>query len=225
MPPPTTPKRRSERLLFKTPGRTPSREFGEAMSPNVQRTPSAMRTPKNTQPVTSIITNPAQRGLDPTEMTPFSRSIHEVLSETGGQPSQCPNTPSAGEIRRSRRTPRRVVNKDDKDIFDFPDLPSLKGSSPMSGEPMLAFNFSEMTTDHLQPDTNDAPSTDRPMPSSPPQGYFAFMHDKDEHGNDFWADFSIQDDPTSIFQDLDDETLRVEARTGSLRRSPRKHAL
>ena len=81
LPPMTpTPKRRSERILLKTPSKTPQRQFGSQLSPNAEQ-PPIFRTPKNKQDHHPALT--ALLGTVPKnvlEMTPFSRSIHEAMT-------------------------------------------------------------------------------------------------------------------------------------------------
>ena len=193
--PPSTPNRRSERLLSKT----PQRGFGADVSSNVQRTPT-FRTPKPKQAQHLIAA--ALLGTvvkDAAEMTPYTLSIQEALNGL--------STPAQdGASRRS--TPRKNV------VFEFPDLPSLKGSSPSSNDP-FSINFSELPTD-IQTDLTMF-STDAAMPSSPP-GFFHFINaDGDEGANDGWGQTEEPSKP-SAYPDPTDMGI---APTGTPRRSPR----
>lgn len=196
--PPTTPMRRSERLL----SRTPQRGFGAEVSSNVQRSPT-FRTPKLKQaqhPITAALLGTAVK--DMTNLTPFTRSIQEALNG--------PLTPAKDKSSR-RSTPRKTVG------FDFPDLPSLKGSSPSSNDAIFNINFSELPTD-IQTDMSMF-STDAAMPSSPPN----FMHfiDSDGHGDqgiDDWNNGGVEHSEKSAYPDPSEMGL---APTGTPRRSPR----
>lgn len=225
MPPPSTPKRRSDRLMFKTPGKTPSRDFGIHMSPNVQRTPGTMRTPGTIQSMASKLMKEMQKSTNPNEMTPFSRSLHEALYCNDGGPYGFPQTPSpAGSKRSNKKTPAKSATKNAGTDFDFPDLPSLKGSSPMGIDLMRAFDFSELTTDHLNTDFNDVFSTDMHIPSSPPQSYFTYDKSKGQQET-VWADMALEDNEGSTYPSLEDTTT-IQSRMdhSGLRRSPRRHA-
>lgn len=227
MPPPSTPtpKRRSERLLFKTPGKTPSRDFGDKMSPNVQRTPGASRTPRDTQSFTKKLLDDIEKAPNPAEMTPISRLIHDSWEGNRGESLRYSQTPQPGSGR-SRRTPAKSTNQDSADFFDFPDLPSLKGSSPMRAGLMNALEFSEMTTDHLTTDYNDVFNTDMQMPSSPPQGYFDYLDGKNDLNGSMWAEIEMQDNNHSVYPPVlgGSDVHHVDASHGTPRRSPRKHA-
>lgn len=196
--PPTTPMRRSERLQSKT----PQRGFGAEVSSNVQRSPT-FRTPKPKQaqhPVTAALLGTAIK--DMTNLTPFTRSIQEALNG--------PLTP-AKDKSSQRSTPRKTVG------FDFPDLPSLNGSSPSTNEAIFNINFSELPTD-IQTDMSMF-STDAAMPSSPPN----FMHfiDSDGHGDqgvDSWNNAGVEHSEKSAYPDPSEMGL---APTGTPRRSPR----
>lgn len=195
--PPSTPMRRSERLLSKT----PQRGFGADMSSNIQRSPT-FRTPKSKQaqhPIMAALLGTAVK--DMINLTPFTRSIQEALNG--------PLTPKDKSSRRS--TPRKTVG------FDFPDLPSLKGSSPSSNDALFNINFSELPTD-IQTDMSMF-STDAVMPSSPPN-FFHFIN-PDSHsdqGLDEWQNTAVQQSETSTYPDPSEMGL---APTGTPRRSPR----
>jgi len=226
VPPSTpTPKRRSERLLLKTPSsKNVPREFGLDISPNIRQSPG-FRTPQSKQhiqhPVAAALLGTARK--DRSEMTPFTRSIHEALSDAPEfgiiSPSQ-----SAQAHRASRSSKKSTPNKDD--AFHFPDLPSLKGSSPVSNSQLFNFNFSEISTEHLHTDFNDVFSTDVPMPSSPPPGFFNFINADVAEGGEIWGDLEITNHaPTTVaistYPDPEAASL-VPAPSYLLRRSPRK---
>ena len=123
------------------PFKTPGREFGDEMSGNIQRTPSRSTERSSTAAILGFNKTPAR-------MTPFTRSIHDALMSTSAEDMLNSTAP-----------------------LDFPDLPSLKGSSPMSTNPIFQIDFSELSTDIPQ-DFHDIFSTDAPMPSSPPVAAF-----------------------------------------------------
>lgn len=172
MPPPSTPHRRSERLMSKT----PQRSFGDQLSDNVRRSPHD-RTPLPKQTADAIT-----RALlgsvakNPEDMTPMTREVHNAIYGNHPIETLTPN--------RLRRPPPRSPNKNV--TFDFPDvpaLPSLSGSSPSvrNDDPHFSVDFSELPTDILQTDMTMPFSTDAPMPSSPPGGFdsmdFSIHHD------------------------------------------------
>lgn len=176
LPPMTpTPKRRSERLLLKTPSKTPQRQFGGDLSPNAELTPN-FRTPKaksSAHPALTALLGTVHRNV--LDMTPFTRSIHDALTSDLPLPldvAEEEKAPSLGSAKKT--TPNKAL------CFDFPDLPSLKDSSPMSEQQMINFSFSELTTDHLNSDCNDPFIANSTMPSSPPPGLFSYL-DTDEH--------------------------------------------
>lgn len=143
-----TPKRRSERLASRTPGRTPSREIGTSIIPNLRRSPNNTQcTPRNKNSVMDLFFDDDH---DLTAMTPFSRGIHGLFNAT-----------PTGKTPKSKKGTPRIT-------FDFPDLPSLQTSSPMSHPKGLDLNFSELETDRLVTDIEPL-TTDLPMPSSPPE--------------------------------------------------------
>ena len=212
MPPPPmtpTPQRRSDRLSAKT----PQRQFGIELSPNAQRSPT-FKTPKQKQhqhPVAHALLGTFKKDI--AEMTPFTRSIQEALH--GRLDDSLFKTP--GSRKGSKKpTPDKNAN------FDFPDLPSLKDSSPMTGDPMFAFNLSELTTDQLQTEMNDIFSTDAPMPSSPP-GFYGFVDEDGQASNDWTATF-LNDTPERSKHHYPDpeEMSLAPAMISTLRRSPRK---
>lgn len=165
MQPPFTP-RRPARISARTPqaSKTPSREFGAAISGNAKSTPRAAKTPTGKTPAVNLadfFMDTITRSLDPEYMTPHTRRLHEALSDAV--------TPT---LKRSHGktgfTPRRATPKRKLSFnFEFPDLPSLKPSSPMSRDDS-GFPFSELPTERMYPDFDDMLNTDKVMPSSPP---------------------------------------------------------
>ena len=219
LPPMTpTPSRRSDRIIFKTPSkRTP----GAELSPNIRRS------------LQKSVRHPAMAALLGSnklvaEMTPFSKQIHQLLSDAATH--QARSSPAQPP----RRSPRRHTPQQPGEI-DFPDLPSLHNSSPMSQQRQIQFDFSELTTEQMQESEYPEPfSTDAPMPSSPPPGLFDFANLQDDsimHGSgmvDIWADMDFgHEEPLPSDGDLypDPTGLQVGATVTTeqgLRRSPRK---
>ncbi|KIW33669.1 uncharacterized protein PV07_00499 [Cladophialophora immunda] len=216
-----TPKRRSERILLKTPSKTPQRQFGAQLSPNAEQTPH-FRTPKvkhDLHPALTALLGTVQKDVQ--QMTPFSRSIHEALT------SDCPLDLNLTEEDKAllrdngkRETPKKAIS------FDFPDLPSLKNSSPISGDQLMNFAFSEMTTDQLTSDLID-PFTNTAMTSSPPGGFFGYLDTTDmENGiNSMWESLvdvnAAYHSSQSAYPDPEALTVPGTAAQG-VRRSPRK---
>ncbi|OAL33257.1 hypothetical protein AYO20_07419 [Fonsecaea nubica] len=222
LPPMTpTPKRRSERILLKTPSKTPQRQFGAMLSPNLEQSPH-FRTPKAKQDLHPALTALLGTGQkDVHQMTPFTRSIHEAL--TSDRPLGINLTEEDKALLRDcekKATPQKAIS------FDFPDLPSLKNSSPISGDQLLNFSFSEMTTDQLTSDLID-PFTNTAMTSSPPPGFFSYFDTADvENGvNSMWESLV---DVNAAYQSgqsayPDPETLAIpRAVPQGVRRSPRR---
>ena len=172
--PPSTPGG-TQTSVFKT----PKRAFGAEVSLNVQRTP------KTGDPTVASISI----GLNntPAKMTPFTRSIHESLQNV---PLNLEDPFGADGTNPS--------------ALDWPDLPPLSGSSPMSSNPIFQFDLSELTTE-LHTDFNDFLSTDIPMPSSPPAAFF-------DTGNDISTRYSGLN-----------ELSPMKGNGQVLRRSPRKN--
>ena len=182
LPPMTpTPTRRSDRLLFKTPSKTPSRTPGATLSPNVRV--SGQKSLRH--PAAAALLGTMKKVED---MTPFSKQIHQILSDAN--PHNLSSSPPRPSAVPARRTPRKASPRSAAD-FDFPDLPSLNNSSPMSQNQQINFNFSELTTEQIQPDFQDVSSSDRPMPSSPPQGFFGFVDTHDDGMNGLWSEMDF----------------------------------
>ncbi|RMZ77386.1 hypothetical protein DV738_g4409, partial [Chaetothyriales sp. CBS 135597] len=212
--PPTTPARRSERILAKT----PQRPFGADMSPNVQRS-SPFRTPsagKNAShpALAALIGSAKKNGKD---LTPFTKAIQDAWDH-GGVNLDMDFLNAVAQ----QQTPKKAVpNK--SAAFDFPDLPSLKGSSPMtSGGQMFEMVLSELPTDQLQTDLPDIFSTDvAAMPSSPP-GFYNFLNCDMDMDNMDWAtgmeSASLPKGP--IYDEAGDGSNKT---SQGLRRSPRQH--
>lgn len=217
LPPMTpTPKRRSERLLLKTPSKTPQRQFGNEISSNAEPNPN-FRTPRPkqmTHPCLAALLGTTQKAVE--EMTPFSRSIHAAL--TSDHPLDMnfglPEEYKAIDVKKN--TPNKLH------AFDFPDLPSLKNSSPMASDQLINFNFSEMTTDQLNSDFND-PFANGVMPSSPPPGLFSHLHDEMGMNIDAIWDNLVDADGAHQSSYPDPEALAVKtASPQGVRRSPRR---
>lgn len=193
LPPMTpTPKRRSERLLLKTPSKTPQRHFGAELEPNVEHRPS-FRTPKpkpEQHPALAALLGTVQKNV--LDMTPFSRSIHDALTSDIPLDLNAIAAQVAATEEAKKDTPRKTAS------FDFPDLPSLKNSSPMSSDQLINFHFSEMTTDQLNSDLHDAFATSA-MPSSPPAGLFSYLdtHEVEAGMDAIWGNL-VRENATSI---------------------------
>ena len=96
----------------------------------------------------------------------------------------------------------------------------------MTGDQLINFGFSEMTTDRLTSDMID-PFTNSAMPSSPPTGFFAYLDptELDDSVNAMW-DHLVEVNATQPAEQStypDPEGLAI-ADTGAhaLRRSPRR---
>ncbi|KAJ9501343.1 hypothetical protein H2202_003137 [Exophiala xenobiotica] len=214
LPPMTpTPKRRSERLLLKTPSKTPQRNFGAELSPNADLLPS-FRTPKGKpghHAALAALLGTAHKSV--LEMTPFSRSIHDALLSDAPYAENVPDQQRVLVDSEVKKTPPKKAIS-----FDFPDLPSLKNSSPMSGDQLLNFSFSELTTDHLNSDFADPFATTATMPSSPPAGLFNFLDTERTDMDDMWEDM-IDVNGGHSYPDPEASALTTSAQ--SIRRSPR----
>jgi len=215
LPPMTpTPKRRSERLLLKTPSETPQRHFGVDVSPNAGLLPSfpTPRSRHGQHPALAALLGTAQK--DVLEMTPFSRSIHDALTSDAPYALALADTQKAALQHEAKKaTPKKAMT------FDFPDLPSLKNSSPISHDQMINFNFSELTTDQLTSDFHDPFATHANMTSSPPAGLFNFLDPSDAAVSMMWDDMIDVDAVQSAYDEP--EALAATASPPPLRRSPR----
>lgn len=218
LPPMTpTPTRRSDRLIFKTPSKTPTRTAGAMLSPNVQRS------------LHKSVRHPAAAALlgsnkNVADMTPFTKQIHQLLSDAvSHHVRSSPNRPPPVH---PRRTPKKSSPKNAME-FDFPDLPSLNNSSPMSQNRHINFDFSELTTERLDTDyqDQDVPSTDAPIPSSPPPGFFNFVDTHDDGMNGLWSEMDFGSG--QVFTDVSEypynpmESAALSTMSPGLRRSPR----
>lgn len=222
LPPMTpTPKRRSERILLKTPSKTPSRQFGADLSPNADLHP-VFRTPKarsnNQHALISVLLGTSHK--DVSTMTPFSRSIHDAITSDAPHLLNMPEDGLAPLRRSSKKaTPNKAIN------FDFPDLPSLKDSSPMSGNQLVDFNLSEMTTDQINSDFHDPFASHSTLPSSPPPGMFDFLDTQSEEMAAVWNELMEDEGDQQDSQESTKSSAEpVGARSASFqpRRSPRK---
>ncbi|KAL9618065.1 MAG: hypothetical protein Q9160_007194 [Pyrenula sp. 1 TL-2023] len=178
LPPQTpTPSRRSNRLLSKTPSKTPTnqKKVDPAMTPSQNRLLNILRTPKgkaqlSQHPTASALLGQATNNIE--EMTPFTRQIHDILTDPAISSEFTP-APQAKKPTSGNNSNRTTIP-----ALDFPDLPSLQGSSPnqaTSASGGIHVDFSEFThlnSDGADPmngvDLNELISTDVPMPSSPP---------------------------------------------------------
>lgn len=208
LPPQTpTPARRSDRLLLKTPNRTPSaRPFttpGAHTSPTAHRGSSNPKTPKRDFIMGS------NRTVE--EMTPFTRLMHEDLIKD----AVATKKKIAAD---GHRQP--VGNSPTQHTFvEFPDLPSLSGTSPTSCP------FASLDTVDLSSMMNEYPDmfrTNLPMDTSPSNGFYNFL-------NSDFIDASLGTGPWDAAEQMKAPThpttgdsLAVQG-TGELRRSPRKN--
>jgi hypothetical protein len=202
--PPSTPQRRSERLTSKT----PQRSFGNELSSNALRSPG-LRTPKAKQaqhPVATALLGSVVK--DVADMTPFTRNVHEALH---GQYILETLTPQRLKKTNKRVSPPKNV------AFEFPDLPSLQGSSPSNNDNFFNVNFSELPTD-IQTDLSMF-STDAPMPSSPPT-FFQFINSdgENDHTIDDWGQVQDQHGVKSAYNGHGDNDI---GSGQTPRRSPR----
>lgn len=175
LPPPTTPTptRRSTRLLLKTPSKQTPRGNKEAtpaaLSPAAQRLLQTLRTPKGSESRQRASNALLNSGA---EATPFTLQLNQLLSDAMAR------TSPAG--------PNSDLN------FDFPDLPSLKGTPTHGHSIVPTFDFSEFSSldpsdlDHLE----GLLSTDMPMPSSPPNEFFNMYESAAEQHVGIWSDYS-----------------------------------
>ncbi|KAK5085931.1 hypothetical protein LTR05_005221 [Lithohypha guttulata] len=231
LPPATpTPRRRSERILLRTPGKTPSRELDEELSINVQLSSSSTKTPKQGfKDVAELFMDTITRNLDPKFMTPNTRAVHKACYGSGSPTPR--RVPANTGFTPRHNTPGRASLD-----FNFPDLPSLKTSSPMSHD-ALSYGLPELSTDTLHVDIEELLTTDVHMPSSPPVSGSArwnFDHEDDfggmvrfEESDDADTDADIPTQGTSSLL----KTPRKQTGTGmlevatpssaGLRRSPR----
>lgn len=172
MPPPPmtpTPKRRSERLHSRTPQtmRSTSREFGAAISGNARKQGKSPKTPGQKQDqdlLSELFMDTVKRKLDFEDMTPFTKRMAAAISEAITPASRQSST-------RTGFTPRDTPKNRTGSSFDFPNLPSLEGSSPSrlsSARGGLGELFSELPTDRLYSEIETMIGTDAAVPSSPP---------------------------------------------------------
>jgi hypothetical protein len=204
-----TPTRRSDRLLCKISSKTPSgRTSG---TPCTQKTPSRQRLSSATKtPKTDFIMG-SNRTVE--EMTPFTRMMHEELIREWAEKNKSAEAPNT-------RTPSNAAAAQQSDL-DFPDLPSLKGMSPMARQlaSLDKIDFSGLNTDFP-----DIFTTDPQARSSPPNGYYNFL-------NSDFLDPGLNCGPWGETGDMHmqsasrESMLPVQQTTTPLRRSPRKNRL
>jgi hypothetical protein len=200
LPPQTpTPTRRSDRLLLKTPSKTPSRTQtrapGARMSPNAHQALQELQEPKT--PPRDLIMG-SNRTLE--EMTPGTRVIHDELVKEAAAKNKSANFNTIPPAQQSD--------------LDFPDLPSLTDMSPMSRQLASLDNidFSGMSMDF--PDMFPA---DQLANNSPPEGYYNFL-DSDFVNDAQWVGM----EPANVQVEDKENRLGVGG-TNGLRRSPRKN--
>lgn len=207
IPPQTpTPTRRSDRLLLKTPSKTPSgrnlQTAGAHTSPNAHRASQEVKTPKKDFIMGS------NRTVE--EMTPFTRMIHfELIKEHATKDKTTYET----ETKTPENPPAHHSD------LDFPDLPDLEGVSP-SSRPFGSMHDLDLSSFNTNfPDifqTNVQGSG-----SSPPNGYYNYL-------NSDFLDPSLTNGQWDGAGDMDVQSgsngvlLAVQGTTG-LRRSPRKN--
>ena len=201
LPPATPTPNRTTNVVFKTPSRL-----------DKDGSPVALRkTPGGRHPLAAALLGTHQ---NPEEMTPFTWSIHNMLSDVPEA-----KTPDRSSPYNLRVTPRRSTQRQAKDL-DFPDLPSLPGNSPSNSNDVGVFAFSELTTDQLQTDFGDILSTDMQIPSSPPPGFFTFPETHDGDIEIDWAEMGIDinfgNSPAKAMPQPDEHNPHAP------RRSPRK---
>ena len=229
-PPPTTPtpKRRSERIQSRTPqtARSVSREFGAVISGNARKTPKSPKTPgrKQDQDVLSnLFIDSAARKLDFESMTPFTQQMAIAISVAVTPTSRQSST-------RTGVTPgQQTLENPSASTFDFPNLPSLEGSSPSRGG--LGDLFSDFPTERLFSEIETMIATDAPMPSSPPVQQVGWdesidhMVELEHFESQDWSWFGNEQEDTSKLQTPRKQGGHLTVTTpgkSALRRSPRR---
>lgn len=208
--PPQTPSpsRRSDRLLLKTPGKTPS--GGQPRTPGVNKSPKAggvlqkVKTPKQDFIMGS------NRTVE--EMTPFTRLIHNELMK---------NYPKEKEKETNMEAPTAIPEDPpaQQPDMDFPDLPDLGGDFGCMQNLDLN-NFGTNFTDIFRTDVPAGTG------SSPPNGYYNYLNS--DYLNPNSAAGGGQDQWNGGAGGMNAETgshinqLSPEGTSG-LRRSPRKN--
>ena len=210
--PPSTPKRRSERIIAKT----PQRQFGAVISPNVQQSP-AFRTPRLKSAIhpglAALIGTAKKNGQE--DMTPMTRAIQDAWDGNGHTAFDMSFlSPDLQRKTPKRNTPNKHVN------FDFPDLPSLNNSSPMTSGQIFNMDFSELPTEHLHTDMPDFFNTDITMPSSPPRWDDLF---NDEGHVETTGEWLMSENPGSASRKKKETDPAIDPRLQTPRRSPRQN--
>lgn len=169
LPPQTpTPTRRSDRLLLKTPSRTPSggNPVTRSISANDRPPLQEVKTPKRDFIMGS------NRTVE--EMTPFTRMIHEELIK---------NAPKAKKANSNNNTPNSQLaqsQQSHKSDLNFSDLPTLD-VSPMSMSRQPAFaSLDRDTMDFGGVEFSDLfarPAGPGTGSGSPPDGYYHFLNE------------------------------------------------
>ncbi len=169
LPPQTpTPARRSDRLLLKTPNQTP--RGGTSRTPGAQPSPSAHQGCATTQTPKRDFIMGSNRTVE--EMTPFTLLIHkELVREDAAKKKAAAAADAKAEAQ--AQLVRDAIAQQQQSEYDFSDLPTLNGMSPMSRQLASLDNidFSCMT--------NEFPDIFRPdldVGSSPSSGFYNFVN-------------------------------------------------
>ena len=206
LPPQTpTPARRSDRLLLKTPNKTPSARpltiSGAHTSPSAHRGSSNPKTPKRDFIMGS------NRTVE--EMTPFTRLMHEELIKDAATKKKAAGQ---GQMHQAGNSPAQHPH------LDFPDLPSLIETSPTSCQ------FASLENVDLSSMINEYPDifrTNLPVDASPSNGFYNFLNSDfidAPLGSGQWDGVEQMKTQTQSTGD----SLAVQG-TLELRRSPRKN--
>ncbi len=207
LPPQTpTPTRRSDRLLLKTPSKTPSginsRTPGAHTSPNAHGASQEVKTPKKDFIMGS------NRTVE--EMTPFTRMIHfELIREHATKDKTMNET--------ATKFPEKPPAQHSD--LDFPDLPDLEGVSS-SSRPFGSMHDLDLST--FNTNFPDIFQTNlQGGGSSPPNGFYNYL-------NSDFLDPALTNGQWDGDGDMDVQSgsngaLLAVAGTAGLRRSPRKN--
>ncbi len=206
LPPQTpTPTRRSDRLLLKTPNKTPSHT--QLRTPGAHLSPTAYRASQNVKTPRKDFIMGSNRTVE--EMTPFTRMIHEELIKENAE------TKRFAEESQTRNSENPPAQQSD---LDFPSLPSVNGMSPMSQQLASISNFD---FSGINADFPDMFRPDQPAMGSPPGGYYDFLNEDDVNpalSGTQWARLGDANVPAA-----DKENMLAVQRSPVLRRSPRKN--
>jgi len=206
--PPQTPSpsRRSDRLLLKTPGKTPS--GGHPRTPGANKSSSANGVLQEVKTPKQDFIMGSNRTVE--EMTPFTRLIHNELIKNYPKEKQ-PNMEAPTGIPEDAPTQQTDL--------DFPDLPDLGDISRDFGctENMDLSGFGTNFTDMFRTDVQGTST-------SPPNGYYNYLNSdylnpNSAGGQDQWNDAGGTNGETGSHHN---NPLTPEGTSG-LRRSPRKN--